>query len=831
MSRRNAISIALLLATGAATAVAQSMHFYASQDIPVANGGIVNDYTYTYASDNQYEGITELRTGGAPYEKRTYLIHKWAVPVDGIYDSWAFHLEAHHTLTDGYGADDFIFAWSPDDLAYHRMLTVTKTVDDNTYQASRFYPPPDAATIYIRVTDTVPNGFKGTDTIYVDHMYIHNYADLEPPVVSDVRAETVTGPAWVHMSPEVSPGTLEGREYHAMAYDSTAHKTILFGGRDEQDYLADTWAYDYATNNWHGRTPEVVGGQLDIRVGHAMVYDSAKSKTIMFGGFGGGHYEGDEWIPNWQHNDTWIYDYAANTWTNANPDVTGGLLDGRWQHAMAYDPVADLTIMVGGDYSGVSGLREAWVYNYDDNRWYNMTPTMQVIGGEFQPRWGHCLAYDSGAARTIMFGGWTPDGESNETWAYDSTANAWYNMTPTMNVVGGPLTPRARHVLVYDSAAGEVILFGGEDGSGEQLGDTWAYTFGDNTWRRVNPSIAGGALLAREEPASAYDSANSATILFGGFGNDEPFFLGDTWMYTHEPAAVITWRTDELSNSLVRYGTDTPPAAPVANGTMVVSHSVVLRSLMAYPTYYYYEVQATDIGSNTTLDDNGGVYYTFTIGVPNNGPEPPGDPSPADGATDVGLDVNLSVYVSDPDADDLDVSFYDESAGLIGIDYAVPSGTRASMLGEGLSPATEYGWYAVADDSEASTQSQTWHFTTTASSPGGMYVWDISWRRRQSGPNTFLTHIVTVRYDSDQDGVAEPSDALVSDATVYSTLTHTATDESWGFSGVTENGVVEFTQKVTSAGEYQAEVTNITHGTYGYTPDMDVDNPDFYSVP
>ena len=32
------------------------------------------------------------------------------------------------------------------------------------------------------------------------------------------------------------------------------------------------------------------------------------------------------------------------------------------------------------------------------------------------------------------------------------------------------------------------------------------------------------------------------------------------------------------------------------------------------------------------------------------------------------------------------------------------------------------------------------------------------------------------------------------------------------------------------AGEYQAEVTNITHGVYDYTPEMDVDNPDYFSI-
>jgi hypothetical protein len=47
---------------------------------------------------------------------------------------------------------------------------------------------------------------------------------------------------------------------------------------------------------------------------------------------------------------------------------------------------------------------------------------------------------------------------------------------------------------------------------------------------------------------------------------------------------------------------------------------------------------------------------------------------------------------------------------------------------------------------------------------------------------------------------------------------------------IPENGVVEFSQKVSATGQYEANVTNITHAAYGYTPDMDVDNPDFFSL-
>jgi hypothetical protein len=50
------------------------------------------------------------------------------------------------------------------------------------------------------------------------------------------------------------------------------------------------------------------------------------------------------------------------------------------------------------------------------------------------------------------------------------------------------------------------------------------------------------------------------------------------------------------------------------------------------------------------------------------------------------------------------------------------------------------------------------------------------------------------------------------------------------FSSVTENRVVEFNQEVSAGWQYEANVTNITHAMYGYTPNMDVETPDFFSL-
>jgi hypothetical protein len=63
---------------------------------------------------------------------------------------------------------------------------------------------------------------------------------------------------------------------------------------------------------------------------------------------------------------------------------------------------------------------------------------------------------------------------------------------------------------------------------------------------------------------------------------------------------------------------------------------------------------------------------------------------------------------------DYDMTSTTQPPTLIGTDTNVPSGTTASVPWTGLDYSTTYYWYAVADDSLATTQSETWNFTTIA---------------------------------------------------------------------------------------------------------------------
>ena len=166
--------------------------FYANQDIPVTNNGIINNYTATMDSDNVYEGVTEMESSGKPSNRYSYLEHKWTIDVTGGYESYILYLEAYHTANSE--GDNFIFAYSTDDTTYTDMVTVTKTTDNNIFQTFTL-PDTLSGTVYIRVKDgDRTKGNRFLDTIYIDHMYIEAISepDTTLPVISNVASSDIT---------------------------------------------------------------------------------------------------------------------------------------------------------------------------------------------------------------------------------------------------------------------------------------------------------------------------------------------------------------------------------------------------------------------------------------------------------------------------------------------------------------------------------------------------------------------------------------------------------------------------------------------------------------
>ncbi len=110
--------------------------------------------------------------------------------------------------------------------------------------------------------------------------------------------------------------------------------------------------------------------------------------------------------------------------------------------------------------------------------------------------------------------------------------------------------------------------------------------------------------------------------------------------------------------------------------------------------------------------DNVGTSDVVTVFVDyNQPPSAPGNPSPANGATDQPLDVNLSWTGGDPDGDPVT---YDVYFGTSSSPPLVASGYTSTTYNPGtLEYNTTYYWKIVAkDDKGATTAGDVWYFTT-----------------------------------------------------------------------------------------------------------------------
>ncbi|MCB9877293.1 MAG: hypothetical protein H6835_06795 [Planctomycetes bacterium] len=78
--------------------------------------------------------------------------------------------------------------------------------------------------------------------------------------------------------------------------------------------------------------------------------------------------------------------------------------------------------------------------------------------------------------------------------------------------------------MTYDGARQRSVLFGGLDGNGAALDDTWLWD--GATWA---PGPSGAQIGARSSAALAYDERRGRAVLFGGLLGLSPVALDDTW--------------------------------------------------------------------------------------------------------------------------------------------------------------------------------------------------------------------------------------------------------------------------------------------------------------
>jgi hypothetical protein len=162
-----------------------------------------------------------------------------------------------------------------------------------------------------------------------------------------------------------------------------------------------------------------------------------------------------------------------------------------------------------------------------------------------EARGAHSMAFDPQNGVAVIFGGYGTIGgwhSLGDTWVYSYTENSWTELALT------PSPPaRSNHAMVYCNETDEIILYGGQ-GPGDGPTDTWSFACDTQTWSQVVTATNPGV---HHSLALAYDPQENAVVLFGGFGDDGTE-TDDTWKFDCD---TREW-TDlsPATSPLARYG-------------------------------------------------------------------------------------------------------------------------------------------------------------------------------------------------------------------------------------------------------------------------------------
>ncbi|MDF1540179.1 MAG: kelch repeat-containing protein [Candidatus Thorarchaeota archaeon] len=186
------------------------------------------------------------------------------------------------------------------------------------------------------------------------------------PVVADTWAYDYTDNTWTEMNPSESPHARYGAGY---VYDIVTKTMIIFGG-NSNGYFSDTWSYDYATDTWTELNPAVHPQALKWS---RMTYDSTNHKTILFGGNS---------ILSRAQNETWIYDSTSNLWEQRQPTLAP---PSREAFGFTYDSVNEKAVLFGGTTHNPTAMNDTWAYDYDANTWTELGQPMDTTQTGMDP--------------------------------------------------------------------------------------------------------------------------------------------------------------------------------------------------------------------------------------------------------------------------------------------------------------------------------------------------------------------------------------------------------------------------------------------------------------
>ncbi len=287
-----------------------------------------------------------------------------------------------------------------------------------------------------------------------------------------------------------------------LVYDSARQRTIMFGGSNGDTEYRDLWEWDGV--RWTN-LPEPPRELEAVRF-PAMGYDSKRKRTVLFGGARVGGFDGSTTA----RNDTWEFD--GTTWFKMTPTTRPSE---RYFASMTFDPRRGVMVLFGGENPSESS--ELW--EYDGVTWTLRLPTNDARRIVLP-----VLTYDARNNRVVIMG--HDAGNVMRMYFWDGT-----NITPfagALPVSGGPVaeTSVRRGFVLTPDGHGRLMLYGGEATTGQLFTTRLMWFFDGTTWTEADPQAPTNGLYF----AMAPQPDRGAIVRVGG--ENAGSSTADTWELT-----------------------------------------------------------------------------------------------------------------------------------------------------------------------------------------------------------------------------------------------------------------------------------------------------------
>jgi hypothetical protein len=269
-------------------------------------------------------------------------------------------------------------------------------------------------------------------------------------------------------------------------------------------------------------------------------------------------------------DDTWLFENG--TWRELNLSVHPSVRRGAMA---AFDPVDGYVVLFGGS-SGTAYENDTWVF--DGHSWAELVPPVSPparrVGG---------FAWDASDGYLLLFSG--HNGTSlginanfttiDDTWTF--LHGRWTQIHPPLLPLG-----RSEPSEVYDTALGEIVLYGGYTTQPSYLAynDTWVFHAG--VWTEVNRSVAPSP---RDGAPMAYDPSLHMVVLEGGqneTGNSSTLELNDTWVLEGNTTSTLVWVRVTVAHKLLAADSASMVFDPELNTVLVFGGHSGLHGVVWY---------------------------------------------------------------------------------------------------------------------------------------------------------------------------------------------------------------------------------------------------------